>query len=373
MSPILPLDVIILIAGHFDCKDIEWTRTLGCFRLASRTLRKLLDPLFFKRVYIRTARGDTADQGQATRFLRAVENSSNARHVGGLVFNAVADDQNLSINEILSLLPSLRTLVFISFTDSHSLPTNAPFSLTHLIYTHTGVPIEISKFYAFLSTQTSIEHLDVDIETNRRRGQAVLPSVFLTLPKLRILYGGLFHIYPVLTGSLSDLSHLWVTDFEKEIAERVIANSTNLQSITFFRCDGMDDTMPALFSSLLSNLELLQLQFPLQHDTLSEALESFVQSCPSTRLRGIRFHLKSRPIHYNTAQDSLTSQLLFRTFPSLEVVDFEAGVSLQYNRWYRGSESAVTIQMIEEETWWCNGVLWWQDWVLTYRPFALPG
>ncbi len=275
MSPTLPLDVIILIAGHFDCKDIEWTRTLGRFRLASRTLRKLLDPLFFKRVYIRTAGGDTVDQGQATRFLRAVENSRNARHVEGLVFNGVADDQNLSINEILPLLPSLRTLIFISFTNSHSLSTGAPFSLTHLIYTHADAHIDVSKFYAFISTQTSIEHLEVDIETNRRRGQAALPSVFLTLPKLRILYGGLFHIYPVLTGSLSDLSHLWVTDFEKEIAERVIANSTKLQSITFLRCDGMDNTMPALFSSSLSNLELLQLHFPLVGTHFTHPIHNF--------------------------------------------------------------------------------------------------
>lgn len=263
MSPTLPLDVIILIAGHLDCKDIESTRTLGRFRLASRTLRELLDPLFFKRVYIRTASRDTANEGQATKFLRAVENSRNARHLEHLVFNAVDDDQNLSINDILPLLPSLRSLVFISFTNSHSLPTNAPFSLTQLIYTHTGIPIDVSKVYAFLRTQASLQHLEVDIDINGRRSQAALPSASLTLPRLRILYGGLFHIYPLLTGSSSDLSHLWVYDFEKELAERVIANSTRLQSITFLRCDGMDDTMSALFASLLSNLELLQLDFPL--------------------------------------------------------------------------------------------------------------
>lgn len=248
MLQTLPLDIIILIAGHFDCKDSTWA--LGRFRLVSRTLCELLSPFFFRRVYIRTAPCDTANDGQATKFLRAVENSRNARHVEHLVFNAVADDQNLSINEILPLLPGLRTLIFASFTKSHFLPINAPFSLTRLTYTHIGVPIDVSKVYTFLRTQTSIEHLELDIDMDHRRA---LPAAFLTLPNLRILYGSLSHIYPVLTGASSNLSHLWVYGFEGEIAERAIANSNRLQSITFLKCDGMDDTMPALFASLLSN------------------------------------------------------------------------------------------------------------------------
>ncbi|KAG9217591.1 hypothetical protein CCMSSC00406_0010108 [Pleurotus cornucopiae] len=369
MSQTLPLDIIILIAGHFDCKDSTWA--LGRFRLVSRTLCELLSPFFFRRVYIRTAPCDTANDGQATKFLRAVENSRNARHVEHLVFNAVADDQNLSINEILPLLPGLRTLIFASFTKSHFLPINAPFSLTRLTYTHIGVPIDVSKVYTFLRTQTSIEHLELDIDMDHRRA---LPAAFLTLPNLRILYGSLSHIYPVLTGALSNLSHLWVYGFEGEIAERAIANSNRLQSITFLKSDGMDDTMPALFASLLSNLELLQLDFPLRHDTLYEALEYFIQTCRAPRLRGIRFHLKSRPRYYKSTQDSIeTSRLLFQTFPSLEVVDFEARVCLQYNRWHRGSESAVTIQVIEEETWWSYTVHWWHDWVQSYRALSLPG
>lgn len=269
MSPTLPLDIFGLIANHLDEDDKS---SILHFVLVSRALRDLVEPLLYRRVELHPVwiAESTGEQTKPAKFLQALKNGRNARHVEDLRVLVLEgyETHDTAINEILPLLPRLRSLTYkTQRSRSFLLPASAPFSLKRLVYTNDYLRDSslTTELKAFLRQQTTIDHLDL---------VTAIPESILSpasLPELRILHGRLIHIYPWFTAQPRHLSHLWVSKFGGEAAERTIAKPGQLQSVKFFRGDSMYASYELLvrLASSLCNLELLELDPGLvRHDFL---------------------------------------------------------------------------------------------------------